>query len=917
MAQTSARNPQYLTVSEAAALLGVSPWTLRNWDKAGKLKPRRHPKNGYRIYRHEDLESVLVGTGADAERNHGVAPSFDWKSIGATEHFVQFYESDLFLADSVSGYLADGFASGLPGIVVATRAHRQAINRGLKERGVDVAAARARGDYIALDAAETHAKFLVDGMPERNRFRATLEALFMGFSGESRSARVFGEMVALLWAQGNQEGAIRLEELWNELRETHAFALFCAYPLSGFENVSDAQGFEGICTCHSRVIPAESYARLESPEERLRAITVLQQKARALEAEIEHRKRTEAALVHRERELTDFFENAIEGLHKVGPDGMILWANRAELDLLGYEFDEYVGHDIAEFHVDREVIEEILARLLRGESLKNFSCRLRCKNGAIKHVLLHSNAYFEEGQLVYTRCFTRDVTERCQAENALRESERRFARFMHHLPGLAWIKDGAGRYLYANDAALKTFGASRDELLGKTDAAIFPPETAACFVENDRQALASSAGVQVIETLEHADGAHHSLVSKFPIAGSDGETVMIGGMAIDITDRVRAEDALRDADRLKDEFLATLAHELRNPLAPISNSLHLLRLGGVRGELADQACSVMERQVQHMTRILDDLLDISRITRGKLQLRKERIEFSEILKSALETSRPAIERAEQRLDVSIPVASIPLNADHTRLAQVFGNLLNNSTKYTPRGGYIRLEAAVRDGEVVVSVRDNGLGIPADQLPRIFAMFHQVDRSIESSQSGMGIGLTLVRRLVELHGGTVEAFSEGPNRGSEFVVRLPLDVSTSAEHTSTDASPNCSETAKKRILVADDNRDSATTLSAMLRMMGNDVRTAYDGLEAITAAAEFQPQVVLMDVGMPNVNGYDAARRIRNQSGGEAALLIAVTGWGQDEAKRRSKAAGFDYHLVKPIDIAALLRIVGAEEAPPS
>ncbi|HEV8378956.1 MAG TPA: ATP-binding protein [Tepidisphaeraceae bacterium] len=420
--RTQQRLTDYLTVGEAADFLGVSPWTLRNWDKAGRLKAVRHPKNGYRIYRQQDLEAVLDPGDAFAPTGR-TQSRIDWTQMGEREHFVQFYEDDAFLEDSVAGYVGTGMENDEGAVVIATRDHRVAIAKKLKARGINLNEARANGQYIALDAGETLDRFMVNGMPDAQLFMQVIgRVLRQNLEGRKR-ARAFGEMVAILWEQGNRAAAIRLEELWNELGRVHTFSLFCAYPMSAFSGDGQIDPLKNVCTCHTRVIPAESYASLSSPEDRLTAITLLQQKAQSLSAEIEHRKEVEKALMQRERELSDFFENAQEGIHQVGPDGVILWANKAELNMLGYGQDEYVGHHIAEFHVDCPSIDDILRKLLIGESLIDQPSRMRCKDGSIKHVLINSNAYFEEGEFIHTRCFTRDVTTRLKVEEELRQAK--------------------------------------------------------------------------------------------------------------------------------------------------------------------------------------------------------------------------------------------------------------------------------------------------------------------------------------------------------------------------------------------------------------------------------------------------------------------------------------------------------------
>lgn len=494
---------------------------------------------------------------------------------------------------------------------------------------------------------------------------------------------------------------------------------------------------------------------------------------------------------------------------------------------------------------------------------------------------------------------------------ALGESEQRFARFMQHLPGLAWIKDRDGRYIYVNDAAEKAFNAPRAELYGKTDGDIFPHETAEQFQVNDRRALTAAAGEQAIETLAHADGVvHHSIVSKFPIPAASGEAALIGGMAIDITDRIRAEEALRDADRRKDEFLATLAHELRNPLAPISNAVQMLTLRPPGDPDVAAAYAIIDRQVRQMVRIIDDLLDVSRITSGRLQLRKERVELADMIRAAVETSRPTVDASRHRLTVALPGDPVYVDGDLTRLGQAFSNLLNNSAKYAEPGGRIEIEARCTAAQVEIAVRDEGIGISPEVLPYVFEMFRQGDRSLERSQGGLGVGLTLVRRVVELHGGSVEAHSAGAGQGSEFIVRLPIaeppcesEPAGSAEEPLPKASP------QRRVLVVDDNEDSAVTLGKMLQIMGSEVRMARDGLEAIDVASQFQPEIIFMDVGMPHLNGYDATRRIRTEPWGREIVIVALTGWGQQEDIRQSLAAGCTTHIVKPVDFAALGKLM--------
>ena len=372
---------------------------------------------------------------------------------------------------------------------------------------------------------------------------------------------------------------------------------------------------------------------------------------------------------------------------------------------------------------------------------------------------------------------------------------------------------------------------------------------------------------------------------------------------------------LAKADRRKNEFLAMLAHELRNPLAPICNALQIMRLTASRerqrpeDEAVQSASAMMERQVGQMVRLVDDLLDVSRISQGKIELRSGRIDLASVVHHAVEAIRPQCKSMDHALTVTLPPKPIFLNADPTRLAQVVGNLLNNASKFTDKGGQIWLTVEREGKQAVIRVRDNGIGIAADQLPRIFEMFVQIDTSLERSVSGLGIGLTLVKTLVEMHDGTVEVHSAGVGQGSEFVVRLPIVVEPPK---TPPPEPTVSEPTTmitRRILVVDDNRDSAESLAMLLKLTGHETHTAYDGLEAVAAAATFRPEVVLLDIGLPKLNGYDACRKIREQPWGKGMALIALTGWGQDEDRRKSQEAGFDGHLVKPVDHATLTKLL--------
>lgn len=967
---------------------------------------------------------------------------------------------------------------------------------------------------------------------------------------------------------------------------------------------------------------------------------------------IAERKAAEKDLRESERELSDFFDNAAVGLHWVGPDGVILRANQAELDLLGYSRDEYVGRNITEFHADQDVIADIMERLARGEVLRDYEARMRCRDGTIKHVLIDSSARFERDRFLHTRCFTRDVTarrrterrltiqhalaqtlaeaddletathrileqvcdhldwhvgalwvigadahircydiyhgqdvnvpqfvaatrnlafargeglpgrvwesgqsvwisdvvadsnfprapiareeglrsamavplvlneqvlgvleffssdarapdahmlesmtavgsqvgqfiERHRAGAALRESEERFRTLADKAPVLIWLNSPVGCE-FANRSYLDFVGLDLDQVRGMNWAEYVHPQDREDYVGSYVNALRersvferefrfrrfdgvyrhmktvgvprfSSGGdflgfigstfdITDIKRAEHRttflagasaaladltdfrstlqkvaalavpqfsdwcavdilvpDGtlqrlavAHVDpakvrhvveLVQRYPSRSSEvhgvrevirtGEsryfssipdetlvalshdedhlqllrnlglksyicvpltsrTQVLGAMTFvtaesgrefDENDVRAAEDLahrtviaienanllarLKEADRHKDEFLAMLAHELRNPLAPIRNAAELLKVLAKPDSDMRRATTLIDRQVLQMNRLIDDLLDVSRITRGKIELRRELVDLASVVRDAVDASRPLIDKLGHHLKLTLPSEPIRFAADPARLSQVLANLLSNAAKYTNQGGTIELSAHLEDDILVLRVKDNGIGIPASMRERIFELFMQVDRSLERSEGGLGIGLTLVQRLVEMHGGTVECHSAGPGKGSEFIVRIPItDDIVPRSHLTSTTGVRTSTPVPRRVLVVDNNHDAADSMAMLLRMRGDRVHTAYDGEEALQALEAFQPNVVLLDIGLPGMNGYEVAQRIRARDGSAQPLLIAMTGWGQEEDRRRSREAGFDEHLTKPVEFALLMSVLG-------
>lgn len=525
-----------------------------------------------------------------------------------------------------------------------------------------------------------------------------------------------------------------------------------------------------------------------------------------------------------------------------------------------------------------------------------------------------------EGGLV---AFLRDITEPKKAEERLQTSEARL-RVAIEVAGLGVLSIDYNADTSTPDAtAAALFGLESGVAVPRSHVhARFHPDDGAEIMRRMRQCLDPTGdGCFAMEhRVVHPDGTTKWLsVQKQIVFGEAGGVRRpVSGVlsAVDISARREAEEELRqlaaalsEADRRKDVFLATLAHELRNPLAPIRTGLEVMRLAGSDGKV-EQARLMMVRQVSQLVRLVDDLLDVSRLTQGKVELRKKRVELRAVIDAAVETSRPAIEQAGHELAVVVPDEPIFVDGDAIRLSQVVSNLLNNSAKYTHRGGHIRLTARREGGTVVVSVKDDGIGIPPAMMDKVFVMFTQVNRELEKTTGGLGIGLSLVKGLVEMHGGTIVASSDGEGMGSEFVVRLPVVTPVIARpDRSNGQTSDVVPPALRRILVVDDNEDAADLLSQMLEMLGNEVRTANDGEAGVEVAAQFRPDVVLMDIGMPVLNGHEAARRIRQYPWGRGMVLVALTGWGQKDDRKKSSDAGFDHHLVKPVEMDVLRKLL--------
>jgi PAS domain S-box-containing protein len=628
--------------------------------------------------------------------------------------------------------------------------------------------------------------------------------------------------------------------------------------------------------------------------------------------DVTERRRAEGKVAESEQKFRATFDQAAVGIAHVAPDGRWLRVNQKLCDIVGYSHGELMGltfQDIT-YPDDLEADLGYVRRLLAGE-ITTYSMEKRYfrKDQSLVWInLTVALARTPQGEPDYFISVVEDISQKKQAEE-------QFRTLADSIPQLCWMANPDGSIFWFNRRCYEYTGRTMEEMKGWAWESLADPDELPKVVEQWKKSIATGQPLDIVFPLQGKDGVFRPFLTRVqPVKDNAGRVVRWFGTNTDISEAKQAEDelrraeaALKEADRRKDEFLATLAHELRNPLAPMRNALQILRLSQDR-EDREEAQSLMQRQLDQMVRLVDDLLDVSRISTGKLELRKEPLRFSAVVNSAVETSRPLIDHMGHELTVSLPEQPITIEADMTRLAQVFSNLLNNSAKYTERGGHIWLTAEQQESDVLVSVKDTGIGIAADQLPRVFHMFSQAEHSLEKAQGGLGIGLSLVKRLVELHGGRIEASSAGLGKGSEFVVRLPMVLKPSGPMAPIEEQP-APPPLSLRILIVDDKRENADSLTKLLRIMGNETLTAYDGQAGVDMAAEFQPDVALLDIGLPKLNGYEACRRIRELAWGREIVLIAVTGWGQEEDRRRSKEAGFDHHMVKPVDPQALMQLL--------
>jgi PAS domain S-box-containing protein len=639
-----------------------------------------------------------------------------------------------------------------------------------------------------------------------------------------------------------------------------------------------------------------------------------------LNAEIMRRQQVEDSLRHQRETLQVTLASIGDGVIVTDAGGRVTFLNAVAENLTGWSVEQAKNQPFETvFRIVNErtgrAVEHPVSKVLETGGivgLANHTVLIHREGRRIPIDDSGAPIRLPGGELFGIVVIFRDVTEHKNAEHA----RAWLAAIVDSSDDAIASKTLEGIVTSWNRGAVRLFGYEPEEIIGQSIMTIVPPELHAQEAETLAR-LRRGERIDHFETVRLAKDGHRVDISLTvsPIRDEEGEVIGASKTARDITERKRAEWLLREADRRKDEFLATLAHELRNPLAPIRNAAELLKRADSLNPQLRAVSTILERQVRQMTHLVDDLLDVSRITAGQVRLQREPIELSALLTAVIESYQSVFEAARHEVTVSAPTSPIYVSGDRIRLTQVFSNILHNAAKYTPPAGRIRIELHQQDDDVIVSIRDSGIGIPREMLSYVFELFAQLNRSYERTNGGLGLGLTLAKRLVELHDGSIEANSEGTNQGSEFVVCLPAAGPVSAEPQQVPRTDS-DRAISRRVLIADDNHDAAVSLSLLLQTMGHETRIAHDGLEAVEAAEDFRPEVVLLDIAMPKLDGYEAARRIARRAWAFATRIIAVTGWGQDADRQRAREAGFHEHLVKPVDPETLSRLLGDTSTPP-
>jgi signal transduction histidine kinase/ActR/RegA family two-component response regulator len=817
-------------------------------------------------------EAMLINTG-DISVNT-FAPYPDWSTLGESEHFVQFYETDTFLLNSLADFIGTGLDAGDACIVVATKAHREELERQLQARGLDLEAALASGLFLSLDAAETLSSFMVDGSPDALRFAEAIGRIISRAAEGGRRVRIFGEMVELLRAEGNFDAAIRLEQLWNEQGKLYPFQLFCAYPLSGFAGESLAEPLGHVCAGHTRVFPAESYSQLTDTDDRLRAITLLQQKARSLQSEIAERKEAEDAL----RAVKDELEIQVEDLRRL--------------------------HEMSVSLTSTLNIETVLQEVLRAA--------------------------------LYVQGADMGLLSLCDTKRDGLSLKVHSGFDQEFLNIVEWVPPGGG--------ACGTCYEQRQRIVVE-DVEVDP-----IFAEY--RAAARKAGFRACHSTPLITGTGNiigvlSVHFRQPHSPSRRETRLIdlyARMAADIIENARLHHQMQQeleerelllvrehaaraeaetANRMKDEFLATVSHELRTPLNAIIGWAHMLRNDPLDEATMERAFETIERNAKSQAQLIEDILDVSRVITGKLLLNIAPVDMAAVINAAVDCVQLAADAKGIQLEVTLAPSARHISGDAGRLQQVVWNLLANAIKFTPAGGRVSVRLERADHHVQIRVSDTGEGIPTDFLPFIFDRFRQADGTSTRRHGGLGLGLAIVRHLVELHGGTVLADSEGGGRGATFTIRLPLAdeqakprgrrISESLwpnEEASIHVSPLPSLEGV-RVLLVDDDQDTLNMLAEILTGNRAAVQTASSADAALEALQWYKPDVLVSDLAMPNEDGYSLIAKVRalEAKSGRQIPAVALTAYVRVEDRTRALSAGFNMFVPKPIEPTELITAI--------
>ncbi|MEO6742887.1 MAG: ATP-binding protein [Caldimonas sp.] len=625
--------------------------------------------------------------------------------------------------------------------------------------------------------------------------------------------------------------------------------------------------------------------------------------------DVTERRRLARDLEQREEQFRTLAESIPQLCWMARADGHIYWYNRRWYDYTGTTLEQMEGWGWQSVH-DPEVLPAVMKRwqasIEHGEPFEKVF-PLKGADRRFRDFLTRVTPVKDD--IGITRWFgtNTEISIITKTQQELREREQELRTLTDNTPDILTRFDRQLRHVFVNAAIERVTGRQPSELVGKTNRELdFPAELCDMWDVATRKVFETASPQWIEFRFVGPAGPRDFITQLIPEKEIDGRILHVLAVSHDRTVELAAQTALQDADRKKDEFLATLAHELRNPLAPIRTGLHVLQRSQDLG-LTRRTQEMMSRQLGHMVRLIDDLLDVSRITSGKVILRKERVTLRAIVESSIEATRSLLEAAEHKLRVDLPNEPLWLDVDATRISQVLSNLLTNAAKYSPDQASISLAARQEGDQIVVSVSDNGVGIPRDMLTQVFDMFAQVNKTLDRAQGGLGIGLSLAKRLIEMHGGSIGATSAGEDCGSTFTFRLPAAAPRMG--TQAPLESGISSGPSLRALVIDDNIDAAEALAALLQLLGHETSVATSGPAGLAMAIDAEPQVIFLDIGMPGMNGFEVASRLRAMPGAPRSILVAVTGWGSEDDRKKAKEAGFDFHLTKPTDDAELEAIL--------